>query len=161
MLMTTMLRTIFASAAAAALLTAGVASADVRLQGAGATFPAPIYQRWVTEYQTQHPDVKIDYQSIGSGGGIKGITEKTVDFGASDAPLNKKELAAVGGEEKILQIPTVAGAVVIAYNLPDFQGELKLDGPVIADIFLGKITKWNDPKIAALNEGAQLPDMPI
>ena len=115
----------------------------------------------MTEYQTQHPDVKIDYQSIGSGGGIKGITEKTVDFGASDAPMNKKELAAVGGEAKILQIPTVAGAVVIAYNLPDFPGELKLDGPVIADIFLGKITKWNDSKIAALNEGAQLPDIPI
>ena len=147
--------------ASALMVSAGIASADVRLQGAGATFPAPIYQRWVTEYQTQHPDVKIDYQSIGSGGGIKGITEKTVDFGASDAPMNKKELAAVGGEEKILQIPTVAGAVVIAYNLPDFQGELKLDGPTIAEIFLGKITKWNDPKIAALNEGAQLPDMPI
>jgi phosphate transport system substrate-binding protein len=143
--------------AATVMVSATVASADVRLQGAGATFPAPIYQRWVTEYQTQHPDVKIDYQSIGSGGGIKGITEKTVDFGASDAPMNKKELAAVGGEEKILQIPTVAGAVVIAYNLPDFQGELKLDGPVIADMFLGKITKWNDPAIAKLNPGVQLP----
>src|SRR3954471_20651771 len=108
--------------AAAAVMPATLARADVRLQGAGATFPAPIYQRWVTEYQTQHPDVKIDYQSIGSGGGIKGITEKTVDFGASDAPLNKKELAAVGGEEAIVQIPTVAGAVVIAYNLPNFHG---------------------------------------
>jgi phosphate transport system substrate-binding protein len=150
-----------AVAAATVMVSATVASADVRLQGAGATFPAPLYQRWVTEYQAKKPEVKIDYQSIGSGGGIKGITEKTVDFGASDAPMNKKELAAVGGEDKILQIPIVAGAVVIAYNLPDFQGELKLDGLTIADIFLGKITKWNDPKIAALNEGTQLPDMPI
>ncbi|HYO07341.1 MAG TPA: phosphate ABC transporter substrate-binding protein PstS [Tepidisphaeraceae bacterium] len=150
-----------ATAATILLSTAGAARADVRLQGAGATFPAPIYQRWVTEYQTQHPEVKIDYQSIGSGGGIKGITEKTVDFGASDAPMNKKEVAAVGGEDKILQIPTVAGAVVVAYNLPEFQGELKLDGTTVADIFLGKITKWNDAKIAALNEGAKLPDMPI
>src|SRR5437867_2915246 len=106
--------------AAALILTAAAASADVRPQGAGATFPAPFYQRLVTDYQAQHPDVKIDYQSIGSGGGIKGITEKTVDWGASDAPMNKKELAAVGGEDKVVQIPTVAGAVVIAYNLPEF-----------------------------------------
>lgn len=154
-------KTTAAAAVATVLLSTTAASADVRLQGAGATFPAPIYQRWVTEYQARHPDVKIDYQSIGSGGGIKGITEKTVDFGASDAPMNKKELAAVGGADKVLELPTVAGAVVIAYNLPGFQGELKLDGPTIADIFLGKITKWNDPKIAALNQGAQLPDLPI
>jgi len=143
------------------VLFSSLAVADVRLQGAGATFPAPIYQRWVTEFQTQKPEVKIDYQSIGSGGGIKGITQKTVDFGASDAPMNKKELDAVGGADKIVQIPTVAGAVVVAYNLPDLQGDLKLDGPTVADIFLGKITKWNDPKIAALNDGATLPDMAI
>src|SRR5215210_6213472 len=90
-------------------------TAEVRLQGAGATFPNPIYQRWTTEYQKLHPDVKIDYQSIGSGGGIKGITEKTVDFAGSDAPMSKKEIAAAGGE--IVHIPTVAGAVVAAYNL--------------------------------------------
>jgi phosphate transport system substrate-binding protein len=143
------------------VLFSSLALADVRLQGAGATFPAPIYQRWVTEFQAQKPEVKIDYQSIGSGGGIKGITERTVDWGASDAPLSKKEMDAVGGADKVVQIPTVAGAVVVAYNLPDLQGDLKLDGPTVADIFLGKITKWNDPKIAALNEGATLPEMPI
>ena len=140
-------------------LTAATARAEVRLQGAGATFPNPIYQRWVTEYQKSNPDVKIDYQSIGSGGGIKGITEKTIDFAGSDAPMSKKEIAAAGGE--VVHIPTVAGAVVAAYNLPGFSGELKLDGAVLADIYMGKITKWNDAKIAALNEGAQLPDLAI
>lgn len=152
-------------AAAALILTPAAAvparAADVQLQGAGATFPAPYYQRLVTEYQTQQPGCRIDYQSIGSGGGIKNITERTVDFGASDAPMNKKEVAAVGGEDKVVQIPTCAGAVVIAYNVPGFTADLKLDGPTVAEIFLGKITKWNDPKIAALNEGAQLPDLAI
>jgi phosphate transport system substrate-binding protein len=148
-------------AAAAVMTFTTLALAEVRLQGAGATFPAPIYQRWVTEYETQHPEVKIDFQSIGSGGGIKGITEKTIDFGASDAPMNKKELAAVGGEDAIVQIPTVAGAVVAAYNLPDLKGELKLDGATLSAIFLGQITQWNDAKIAALNEGVSLPDLPI
>jgi phosphate transport system substrate-binding protein len=138
---------------------ASVASAAVRLQGAGATFPNPIYQRWVSEYQKQHPDVQIDYQSIGSGGGIKGITQKTVDFAGSDAPMSKKELEAVGNN--VMHIPTVAGGVVPAYNLPGFNGELKLTGEVIADIYLGKIGKWNDPKIAAVNEGANLPDLAI
>ena len=132
--------------------------AEVRLQGAGATFPNPIYQRWVTEYQSLHPDVKIDYQSIGSGGGIKGITEKTVDFAGSDAPMSKKEQELAKGP--IVHIPTVAGAVVPAYNLPGVD-DLKLDGPTLAEIFMGKITNWNDPKIAALNEGKQLPDMGI
>ena len=147
--------------ALAAIFCASAARAEVRLQGAGATFPNPIYQRWVSEYQKLHPDVKIDYQSIGSGGGIKGITEKTIDFAGSDAPMSKKEIAAAGGE--IVHIPTVAGAVVPAYNLPGFisANELKLDGPTLAEIYMGKITKWNDPKIAALNEGAQLPDTAI
>src|SRR4051812_30131838 len=93
-----------------AAIATNAARAEVRMQGAGATFPAPIYQRWVAEYQKAHPDVKIDYQAIGSGGGIKGITERTVDFGASDAPMSAKELAAAGGD--VVQIPTVAGAVV-------------------------------------------------
>lgn len=136
-----------------------VAAAEVRLNGAGATFPDPLYQRWVTEYQKLNPDVKIDYQGIGSGGGIKGITEKTLDFAGSDAPMSKKEKEAAGGE--ILHIPTCAGAVVPAYNLPDYKGELKLDGETLAQIFMGKVTKWNDPKIAALNEGASLPDLSI
>ncbi len=131
---------------------------EVRLQGAGATFPNPIYQRWVTEYQNLHPDVKIDYQSIGSGGGIKGITEKTIDFAGSDAPMNKKEQETA--KSAIVHIPTVAGAVVPAYNLPGVQS-LNLDGATLADIYLGKISKWNDPKIAALNEGARLSDTDI
>jgi phosphate transport system substrate-binding protein len=133
----------------------GATFAAVRLQGAGATFPNPIYQRWVSEYQKQHPDVQIDYQSIGSGGGIKGITQKTVDFAGSDAPMSKKELAAVSGE--MVHIPTVAGALVPAYNLPGLNGELVLNGEVLAEIYMGKITAWNDPKIAALNKAAQLP----
>src|SRR5215471_17629768 len=134
-----------AAAVAVVAVGTGVATADVKLQGAGATFPNPIYQRWVTEYQKAHPDVKIDYQSIGSGGGIKGITEKTVDFAGSDAPMSKKEIAAA--KDEIVHIPTVAGAVVLAYNAPGFTGDLKLSGDVIAEIFTGKITKWNDPKI--------------
>ncbi len=144
-----------AAVAAVVLGACGVAQAAVRLQGAGATFPNPIYQRWVSEYQKQHPDVQIDYQSIGSGGGIKGITQKTVDFAGSDAPMSKKELAVAGGA--LVHIPTVAGSVVPAYNLPGFSGELKLSGDVLAEIFMGKISSWNDPKIAALNEGAKLP----
>jgi phosphate transport system substrate-binding protein len=138
----------------------GVATAETRLQGAGATFPNPLYQRWVTEYQKSHPDVKIDYQSIGSGGGIKAITEKTVDFAGSDAPLSKKEIEGLGGADAIVQIPSTAGAVVPAYNLPGVS-DLKFSGEVLADIYLGKITKWNDPKIAALNDGVSLPDQVI
>src|SRR5438552_9129148 len=115
-----MLKCMTSAAMVAALSFASAASAETRLQGAGATFPNPIYQRWTTEYQKANPDVKIDYQSIGSGGGIKGITEKTVDFAGSDAPMSKKEMAAAGGE--IVHIPTVAGAVVLAYNAPGFEG---------------------------------------
>jgi phosphate transport system substrate-binding protein len=141
-------------------LGATVAMAETRLQGAGATFPNPLYQRWVNEYQKQHPDVKIDYQSIGSGGGIKGITEKTVDFAGSDAPLSKKEQEAMGGADKIVQIPSTAGGVVPAYNLKGVS-DLKLSGPVLAEIFMGKISTWNDPKIAALNPGVNLPSQPV
>src|SRR6267142_7112209 len=126
-----------------------VVKAETKLQGGGATFPNPIYQVWVTEYQKAHPDVKIDYQSIGSGGGIKAITEKTVDFAGSDAPMSAKEMEAA--KDPIIHIPTVAGAVVPAYNLPTFKGELNLTGDVIAQIFMGKITKWNDSQIAELN----------
>src|SRR6185437_3559803 len=130
------------AAAGLAFVLGSAAHADVRLQGGGATFPAPIYQRWVTEYQKAHPGVKIDYQAIGSGGGIKGITDKTFDFAGSDAPMTRKEMTAAGGDDKIVQIPTVAGAVVIAYKLPGFTGELKLDGPTLAAIYLGEIKKW-------------------
>ncbi|HWE04052.1 MAG TPA: phosphate ABC transporter substrate-binding protein PstS [Tepidisphaeraceae bacterium] len=133
------------------------AQAEVRVQGGGATFPAPIYQRWVAEYQKAHPDVTVDYQSIGSGGGIKGITSRAFDFAGSDAPMSKTELAGAGGADTLIEIPTVAGAVVVAYNLPGFSGELKLDGPTVAEIYLGAIKTWNDPKIAALNPGVSLP----
>jgi phosphate transport system substrate-binding protein len=143
----------------AATALAAAARAEVKLQGAGATFPAPIYQRWVAEYTKAHPDVKIDYQAIGSGGGIKGITERTVDFGASDAPMSAKELKAAGGD--VVQLPTVAGAVVMAYNLPGVSGKIKLDGPTVGDIYMGKIKQWNDPKITAMNAGVNLPALAI
>ena len=129
------------------------------LQGAGATFPYPLYSKWISEYNKKSPNVKIDYQSIGSGGGIKQITERTVDFGASDAPMKDDQLKAAPKE--ILHIPTVLGAVVVIYNLPGFTERLKLDGPTTADIYLKKIAKWNDPKIAELNPGVTLPDLDI
>lgn len=144
----------------AAVSTLAAAGEDVRLQGAGATFPNPLYQRWVAEFQKSHPNVKIDYQSIGSGGGIKAITEKTVHFAGSDAPLNKKELQAIGAEN-VVQIPTTAGAVVPAYNVPGLQKPLQFTGELIADIYQGKISKWNDPKIATLNQDVKLPDLAI
>ena len=135
----------------------GVARAEMRMQGAGSTFVAPIMQRWTTEYQTAHPEVKIDYQAIGSGGGIKGITEKTLEFGATDAPMSKKEIAKAGGG--VINIPVIAGAVVASYNLQGVSAPLKLDGPILCDIYMGKVTKWNDAKIAGLNPGVNLPDM--
>jgi len=145
----------------AAMGAAAVAAKDIRLAGAGATFPAPLYKKWVAEYQKANPTVQIDYQSIGSGGGIKAITDKTVAFGASDAPLNKKEIDALGGPTKVIQFPTVAGAVVPAYNLPDVKEDIKFSGEVLAEIFMGKISKWNDAKLVALNPGVKLPDMTI
>ncbi len=150
------------AAAACVLLSAAAASAaDVRLQGAGATFPNPLYQRWVTEYQKAHPGVRIDYQSIGSGGGIKGIAEKTVDFAGSDAPLSRKELENMGGAAAVIQIPSCAGSVVPAYNVPGVTGALNFTGEVIADIYLGRISKWNDAKLSAINPGVSLPAIAI
>src|SRR5690348_16053594 len=131
----------------------------VSLQGAGATFPNPLYQKWLSEYGRLHPNVKIDYQSIGSGGGIKQLKEQTVDFGASDAPMKDEDLKSAPGE--ILHIPTVLGAVVITYNLEGISQPLKFSPEAIADIFLGKIKKWNDPKIAADNPGVTLPGADI
>lgn len=134
----------------------------VRLQGAGATFPNPMYQRWVTEYQRLHPNIKIDYQSQGSGAGIRAISERTVAFAGSDAPMprrQREELARSGFE--VLHIPTVAGAVVMAYNLPGVTSELRLSGEVIADIYLGKISNWSDRRIGELNPDVTLPSMAI
>ena len=139
----------------------GSALADARLQGAGSTFVNPMMQRWVSEYQNKRGEIKIDYQSIGSGGGVKAFLDKTVDFAASDAPLNKKEIATAGGAEKIVEFPIIAGGVVPAYNLPGVTVDIKFSGSVLADIFLGQITKWNDPQIAALNAGVNLPDVSI
>ncbi len=137
-----------------------IPTADVNLTGAGATFPAPLYQVWFEQYGADHPNVKIDYQAIGSGGGIKNITEQTVDFGASDAAMKDEEIAALPAGTQIVHIPTALGAVVVIFNL-DGVTDLKLDGPTTAGIFLGKITKWNDPAIAALNSGTTLPDQEI
>lgn len=141
-----------------AILIASIAcggSSSVSLQGAGATFPNPLYQKWLSEYGRLHPNVKIDYQSIGSGGGIKQLKEQTVDFGASDAPMKDEDLKSAPGE--ILHIPTVLGAVVITYNLEGVGQTLRFSPEVLADIFLGKIKTWNDPKIVADNPGVTLP----
>jgi phosphate transport system substrate-binding protein len=132
----------------------GTDSGSIQLQGAGATYPNPLYQKWLSEYGKLHTNVKIDYQSIGSGGGIKQIQAQTVDFGASDTPMKDEDLKAAPGE--ILHVPTVLGAVVITYNL-EGAPTLHFSPEVIAGIFLGKIKKWNDPKIAADNAGAKLP----
>ncbi|HEU4584543.1 MAG TPA: phosphate ABC transporter substrate-binding protein PstS [Gemmatimonadaceae bacterium] len=133
----------------------GVACADGQdLDGAGATFPYPIYSKWFSDY-ARESGVRINYQSIGSGGGIRQLTEGTVDFGASDAPMTDEEMAKL--KSPVLHFPTVLGAVVITYNLPGVDGALKLSGPVLADIFLGKITRWNDSRVAALNSGVKLP----
>ncbi|CAN5494824.1 phosphate ABC transporter substrate-binding protein PstS [soil metagenome] len=145
----------------ASLAVAGTCMAETRIQGAGATFPEPLYKRLVAEYQKLHPEIQIDYQGIGSGGGIKGITEKTVDFAGSDAPMSKKEIAAAGGEENLVQVPSCAGGVVPAYNLPGLTKDLNFTGEILADIYLGKITKWNDPAIVKVNEGVTLPDTAI
>ncbi len=143
---------------AAVLLAAPAAAQMKTLNGAGATFPYPIYSKWFDEYHKVKPDLQINYQSIGSGGGIRQVTERTVDFGASDGPMTTQQQFKVDG--KILHVPTVLGAVVPAYNLKDVT-DLKLSGAVLADIFLGKITRWTDPAIAKLNEGVKLPDAVI
>ena len=134
------------------------ANAQMLINGAGATFPYPIYSKWFDEYARVDTSVRFNYQSIGSGGGQKQITERTVDFGASDGPMSDANLAKAPG--KLLHIPTVAGADVITYNLPG-NPKLKLDGDAIVNIFMGNITKWNDPKITALNPDVNLPDLPI
>src|SRR5438034_8141621 len=134
------------------------ASAQMMINGAGATFPYPIYSKWFDDYAKIDPSVRFNYQSIGSGGGQKQILAQTVAFGASDGPMSDENLAKAPG--KILHIPTVAGADVLTYNLPG-DPRLKLDGPTIVDLFMGKITRWNDPKIQNQNEGVKLPDTDI
>ena len=146
-----------------AALAAVLATAEpIQMTGAGATFPAPIYQKWFNDYQTIG-NVQFNYQAIGSGGGIKGVTEGTVDFGASDAILSKEQMETYKAKNGhgLLTFPTVLGADVPSYNLPGITAELNFTGPVLADIFLGKIKKWNDPALAKLNPGVKLPDMDI
>lgn len=144
--------------AIAAMSVAGIAAAQ-SINAAGATFPEPIYKKWFSDYKNAHPAIQINYQAIGSGGGIKQLTAGTVDFGASDRPLNDKEMADL--KIKPFYFPTVIGGVVPAYNLPGVSQQLKFTGPLLADIFLGRISKWNDKRIASLNPGVKLPDTDI
>jgi phosphate transport system substrate-binding protein len=138
---------------------AGVTLTAQQINGAGATFPAVIYLKWFSEYNKLHADVKINYQSLGSGAGIQQVTAKTVFFGASDMPMTDQQLGAAPG--KLLHFPTVLGGVVPVYNIPGVTQELKFTGQVLADIYLGKITKWNDAQIAKLNAGVKFPDTDI
>jgi phosphate transport system substrate-binding protein len=140
-----------------ALVAAGASAQNIN--GAGATFPYPIYSKWFSEYSQLHPNVKINYQSIGSGGGIRQVSEGTVDFGATDGPMTDEQLKSA--KVKVMHIPTVLGAVVPVYNIPGVSKELNFSGDVIADIYLGKISKWNDPRITKDNPGVSLPDKSI
>ncbi len=148
-------------AALLALVTVGLVPAfgQTRLNGAGATFPYPIYSKWFTEFSRARGDVQINYQSIGSGGGIRQLQAGTVDFGASDMPLNDQQLQQLN--KSIIQFPTVLGAVVPAYNLSGLGGEIKFTPEALAGIYLGKITKWNDPALKTANPGMNLPDKSI
>jgi len=135
------------------------AIAQTTLNGAGATFPYPMYSKWFSEYHKLHSDVEINYQSIGSGGGIRQVLAGTVDFGASDGPMSDEQLAQ--SKVKILHVPTVLGAVVPAYNIPGVTGEIKFTPEALAGIFLGKITSWNDNALTSANPGVNLPNQPI
>ena len=137
-----------------AALGVGVLAGSTQINGAGATFPNPIYTKWFSEYSKLHPDVLINYQSVGSGAGIRQLTNQTVFFGATDGPMTNEQLVAAPGT--ILHFPTVLGGVVPIFNVPNIR-DLRFSGVLLADIFLGKITKWNDPAIAAINPGANLP----
>jgi phosphate transport system substrate-binding protein len=139
------------------------AVAQTTLNGAGATFPNPMYSKWFSEYHKLHSDVQVNYQSIGSGGGIRQVTEGTVDFGASDMPMTDVQLSEAQGKlkTKVLNIPSVMGAVVPAYNIPGVSGEVKFTPDALAGIFLGRITKWNDKAITSVNPGVNFPDKEI
>ena len=131
----------------------------IQINGAGATFPFPIYSKWFDEYHKRHPNVQINYQSVGSGAGIRQLVNQTVFFGATDGPMTDEQLTSAPGP--ILHLPAVLGAVVPVYKIPNLDAELKFNGAVLADIFLGKITKWNDPALAKLNAGVTLPNTDI
>ncbi len=151
-----------------ALLAIGLATpanaAEVRgdktlLTGAGSTFINPLFSKWFSEYNKKNPKIEVNYQSIGSGGGIKQLQKRTIDFAASDVPMNEKEIAEAGGP--ILHLPVAIGAVVLSYNLPTVKTAIKLEGQTVSDIIQGKIKKWNDEKLKALNPGVALPDQAI
>jgi len=145
--------------AALVLLATAASAQTLKINGAGATFPNPIYTKWFDQYHNMHPNVEINYQSIGSGGGIRQLSAGTVFFGASDGPMTNEQITAAGF--RIMHFPTVLGGVVPVYNVPEISAELKFTGPVLADIFLGKITKWNDAAIRATNPGVNLPNADI
>jgi phosphate transport system substrate-binding protein len=147
-----------AAGACAIALGASVAAQNMQIQGAGATFPEPIYQKWFAEYNKQHPNIQINYNGVGSGAGVRQVSAGTVFFGASDGPMTNDQLAAAPG--KIFHFPTVLGGVVPIYNVTG-NPDLKFTGALLADIFLGKITKWNDPAIAKVNPGVSLPNQAI
>jgi phosphate transport system substrate-binding protein len=132
---------------------------DLTINGAGATFPAPLYQKWFQDLHKENPKLMINYQGVGSGAGVEQFTQKTVNFGASDVAMTDEEIAAVNGD--VLMLPMTAGSIVLAYNVPGIEGELRLPREVYTDIFLGKITRWNDPAIAESNLDLNLPDLPI
>ncbi|GFO63742.1 phosphate ABC transporter substrate-binding protein PstS [Geomonas paludis] len=155
----TIKKAFLALALVAAVGAAGEASAEILINGAGATFPYPLYSKWFSEYAKVDKSVKFNYQSIGSGGGIKQISAQTINFGASDKFLTDAELKGAPG--KLIHIPTVMGAVVVTYNLPGVSSGIKLNSEDLANIYLGKITKWNDPRIADDNKGINLPAKPI
>jgi len=138
---------------------ASCAWAQTTLNGAGATFPYPIYSKWFNEYHNEHSDIQINYQSIGSGGGIRQVQAGTVDFGATDGPMTDEQIAQ--SKVKVIHIPTVLGAVVPAYNVQGVTGEVKFTPDVLADIYMGKLTKWNDPRITKVNPGINFPDLTI
>ncbi len=141
------------------ILSSSATFAATTINGAGATFPYPIYSKWFSEFQKTNPEFQINYQSIGSGGGIRQLLENTIDFGASDAPMTDEQLAK--SKTPILHVPTVMGAVVLTYQVPGIEGELKLNGSIISEIFMGKLTQWNDPKIQKLNPTLKLPAQTI
>jgi phosphate transport system substrate-binding protein len=146
--------------ALAVSLTAGSALAEsVQIDGAGATFPYPIYSKWFSEYNKLHPSVLINYQSIGSGGGIRQLMSRTVFFGASDGPMTDEQLRAA--PDAVLHLPMVLGGIVPVYNIPGVSAELKFTGPLLADVILGKITRWNDPALVRENPGVSLPNQEI
>src|SRR4051812_11895645 len=145
--------------AGAVAIAAGLSAQSTQINGAGATFPNPIYSKWFSEYNKLHANVEINYQPLGSGAGIRQVSAQTVFFGATDGPMTNDQLLAAPG--RLMHVPTVLGAVVPVYNLPGLKAELRFTGEVLANIYLGKITKWNDAAIAKVNAGVNLPAVDI